>query len=168
MQPVDSVPTAFTRHDHNGCCGGVLDTADRLARDEGLRLTPVRRRVLEILLEHHRAMGAYDLLERLGQEGFGTQPPVAYRALEFLVDSGFAHRIRRLNAFVACHHPNERHSPTFFICTRCNAVAEASDHTISSALDASALQIGFHIDRMNIEVAGICPNCHEVDKDEPD
>ncbi len=47
-------------------------------------MTPVRRRVLEILLEKHRAMGAYDVLDRLAAEGFGNQPPVAYRALDFL------------------------------------------------------------------------------------
>jgi hypothetical protein len=66
-----------------------------LAVARGVRLTPVRRRVLEILLEEHKAMGAYDVLTRLAAEGFGNQPPVAYRALEFLEDQGFAHRIRR-------------------------------------------------------------------------
>ena len=50
-------------------------------------------------------MGAYEVLDRLAAEGFGKQPPVAYRALDFLVDQGFAHRIRRLNAFAACMQP---------------------------------------------------------------
>ena len=35
----------------------------------GQRLTPVRRRTLQILLETHRALGAYDVLERLAAEG---------------------------------------------------------------------------------------------------
>ena len=41
-------------------------------------------------------------VDRLAAEGFGHQPPVAYRALAFLTEHGLAHRIRRLNAFAAC------------------------------------------------------------------
>ena len=120
----DPSPLAFTPHDHAHCCGDVLLRAETVAQERGVRLTPVRRRVLEILLESHRAMGAYDVLERLSGDGFGNQPPVAYRALEFLEEQGLAHRIRRLNAFAACMHPGEEHSPAFFICRLCKLVAD--------------------------------------------
>lgn len=136
-----------------------MEQADRMVRDVGLRLTPVRRRTLEILLEEHRALGAYDVLERLGQSGFGKQPPVAYRALEFLVENGLAHRIRRLNAFTACMQPGKEHAPTFFICTTCDAVAEAQEQVVSDTLTEAADSIGFQIDRMNIEAVGTCPAC---------
>jgi Fur family transcriptional regulator, zinc uptake regulator len=65
------------------------------------------------------------VLRRLAAEGFGNQPPVAYRALEFLVEHGLAHRIQRLNAFTACMHPGEAHAPAFLICRTCSTVAEA-------------------------------------------
>jgi hypothetical protein len=58
----------------------------------------------------HRALGAYAVLDQLREAGFGSQPPVAYRALDFLVAHGFAHKIERLNAFVACAHPGESHA----------------------------------------------------------
>ena len=96
---------AFAPHDHTRCADDVLALAETQLAQGGQRLTPVRRRTLQILLEAHRAMGAYDVLERLAAEGFGHQPPVAYRALEFLEEHGLAHRIRRLNAFTACMHP---------------------------------------------------------------
>lgn len=150
---------AFTSHDHQTCCGKVLDKADQLSKSGGMRLTPVRRRTLEILLEEHRAFGAYEVLERLANEGFGKQPPVAYRALEFLVENGFAHRIRRLNAFAACQHPGEKHSPAFFICSDCGAVAEAREQAVENALEQAADGIGFAINRMSIEIAGTCPTC---------
>ena len=79
---------AFAPHDHSHCAGDVLARAEVVLVGAGARLTPVRKRVLEILLEAHRAMGAYDVLQRLAAEGFGNQPPVAYRALEFLVEHG--------------------------------------------------------------------------------
>lgn len=139
----------------------MLQRADDLARIEGLRLTPVRRRALEILLEEHRALGAYDVLERLRADGFGSQPPVAYRALEFLVEHGLAHRIRRLNAFMACMHPGEAHAPAFFICTSCDSVAELPEEELRSAVETAASKIGFAVERVNVEAIGICPSCAE-------
>ncbi|MEH7828073.1 Fur family transcriptional regulator [Gemmobacter denitrificans] len=150
---------AFHSHDHAHCTGDVLARADALMSERAARLTPVRRRVLEILLEAHRAMGAYDVLQRLAAEGFGNQPPVAYRALDFLVEQGLAHRIQRLNAFTACMHPGEAHAPAFLICRNCNAVAEAPASPVLAALEAAAGSEGFAIERASIEAVGLCPSC---------
>lgn len=150
---------AFAHHDHALCSNDVLTRAEAMAQANGARLTPVRRRVLEILLEHHRAMGAYDVLQRLTSEGFGNQPPVAYRALDFLVDQGLAHRITRLNAFAACMHPGEAHAPAFLICRLCNTVAEAPAAPVRAALDVAAAALGFVIERSNVEALGLCPAC---------
>jgi len=150
---------AFSAHDHAVCKADVLLRAEALAEASGARMTSVRRRVLEILLEQHRALGAYDVLQRLAAEGFGNQPPVAYRALEFLVDQGFAHRIQCLNAFAACMHPGEVHTPVFLICRTCNAVAEAAAGGVRSALDKAAEDVGFAVERSTIEALGQCPAC---------
>lgn len=152
---------AFAVHDHQSCTGGVMDMADRLAHEAGLRLTPVRRRTLEILLEEHRALGAYEVLERLAKDGYARQPPVAYRALDFLVENGLAHRVLRLNAFTACMHPGKSHAPVFLICSTCDAVGEVPEAAASAALRQSADRIGFQIDRMNLEAVGTCPACRE-------
>ena len=159
--PSSPVNAAFARHDHAACCGSVLARADRLVRESGLRLTPVRRRALEILLEEHRALGAYEVLERLAAEGYGNQPPVAYRALEFLVAHGLAHRVRRLNAFAACMRPGPAHAPAFLICKECNSVAEVGDERIGDALRHAARDNGFAMERMNIEAVGLCPSCRK-------
>ncbi len=151
--------TAFRRHNHATCSGSVLDRAEALSVKAGIRMTPVRRRTLEILLEEHRALGAYEVLDRLSKDGFGSQPPVVYRALEFLVENGFAHRIRRLNAFTACMQPGEAHAPAFFICDDCGAIAEAPEEEVRGALDKAAERLGFRIARVNVEVLGTCPAC---------
>ncbi len=151
---------AFEAHDHRTCAGDVLTRAEAIS---GARLTPVRRRTLEILLESHRAMGAYEVLEKLADAGFGNQPPVAYRALDYLVDQGLAHRIRRLNAFAACMHPGEVHSPAFLICKSCAAVAEAPAAAIHAALGKAAADIGFTVERANVEALGLCPTCAETE-----
>lgn len=150
---------AFATHDHGHCTTDAFARAEAICAAAGARLTPVRRRVLEILLEAHRALGAYDVLNRLASEGFGNQPPVAYRALDFLVEHGLAHRIQRLNAFTACMHPGEAHSPAFLICRNCAGVAEAAAAPVRAALGAAASELGFQIERTTIEALGLCPNC---------
>jgi Fur family zinc uptake transcriptional regulator len=117
--------------------------------------------VLEILLESHGAMGAYDVLARLDAEGMGKQPPVAYRALSFLVDQGLAHRIEKLNAFVACSHPGGAHAPAFMICRSCGTVAEAAPGT-GGAFGQRAAEAGFRIERTVMEAEGLCPACQEA------
>ena len=150
---------AFAAHDHAHCAHDALERAEALTRASGARMTPVRRRVLEILLEEHKALGAYDVLARLATEGFGNQPPVAYRALEFLVDQGLAHRIQRLNAFTACVHPGQDHAPAFLICRICNRVAEAPAEGLRAALEEAGTALGFAVEGSSIEAVGLCPQC---------
>lgn len=150
---------AFAPHDHGLCEGEGIERAEVLTGKRGVRLTPVRRRVLQILLKEHKALGAYDVLNRLAGEGYGNQPPVAYRALEFLEEQGLVHRIRRLNAYVACLHPGEDHAPAFLICRSCNAVAEADSGITINALTGAATDLGFLIERTTIEALGLCPAC---------
>lgn len=154
-------PLAFSSHDHAACIASGVDQARRVCDARGVQFTPVRQRVLEILLRQHRAMGAYDVLDILRQEGLGSQPPVAYRALDFLVSHGFAHRIERLNAFIACAHPMDSHVPAFMICRICDKVAEAKANPQHSALGTLAEDAGFDIERAVIEAFGVCPNCKE-------
>ncbi len=152
----------FAEHDHRACVAQALRAAQNRCVAEGLRLTPVRRKVLELLLREHRALGAYAILDLLRDAGFGSQPPVAYRALDFLAENGFVHKIERLNAFVACAHPGESHSPAFMICRKCDAVAEAQSTPAKGALGDAARAAGFQIEKTVVEAEGICPSC--VDK----
>ncbi|CAM5357670.1 transcriptional repressor [Frigidibacter albus] len=159
--PETDAGLAFEHHDHAHCADDTMARAEAVAAARGARLTPVRRRVLEILLEAHRAMGAYEVLDRLAAEGFGNQPPVAYRALEFLVEHGLAHRVRRLNAFAACMHPGQDHSPVFLICRSCDAVAEAPAEPVRAALAGAAGAVGFSVERATVEALGLCAACRE-------
>ncbi|MFD0980980.1 Fur family transcriptional regulator [Tropicimonas aquimaris] len=149
----------FARHDHGGCVTTAMASAEARCAEEGLRFTPVRRRALEILLERHQAMGAYEVLERLQKEGLGAQPPAAYRALDFLVSHGFAHRIERLNAFVACVCPGSDHLPAFLICTSCNRVAETVTIPAREFFDTAAAEADFAIAKILVEAEGTCATC---------
>lgn len=149
----------FHDHNHATCMSSGVAAAQAKCKARGLHLTPVRQRVLEILLGHHKAMGAYEILDQLRAEGLGSQPPVAYRALDFLVTHGFAHKIERLNAFVACVHSTEEHIPVFLMCRSCNSVGESQAKPGDTLLAPVAEASGFVIERTVIEAEGLCPTC---------
>ena len=151
----------FELHDHERCIASAMTRAERRCAEENLRLTPLRRRVLEILLSEHRAMGAYDILEKLRTEGIGRQPPIAYRALNFLVAHGFAHKVERLNAFAACTLSGEAHEPTFLICRACGSVAETEAKVAAEQLGKTAAKAGFSLESAVCEIEGLCPRCSE-------
>lgn len=157
----ESALLGFHTHNHASCVETGLGVAEEKCKAQGLRFTPVRRKVLEMLLQEHRALGAYAILDRLREAGFGSQPPVAYRALDFLVENGFAHKVERLNAFVACAHPGATHSPVFMICRSCDAVAETSSAIDNGTLGDAARAVGFEIERTVVEAEGLCPDCSE-------
>lgn len=156
----DAAPP-FAPHDHAACAADALDVARATCAAKGLRLTPARERVLSILLETHAALGAYEVLERLRADGFSAAPPMAYRALDFLTEHGFAHRIEKLNAFVACGRLSEdaTGAPAFLICRACCQVAETSAAPALAALAPQAEALGFRPERVVVEIEGLCPAC---------
>jgi Fur family transcriptional regulator, zinc uptake regulator len=154
--------TGFEHHDHSACISTALAAAETCCAEQKLQFTKVRRRVLEILLHEHRALGAYDILAMLASEGLGSQPPVAYRALEFLVSNGFAHKIEKLNAYIACSLPGQDHAPVFMICRGCQTVVEAQTVLPAGQLAQVAREAGFDIERAVIEAEGTCPACRDA------
>jgi Fur family zinc uptake transcriptional regulator len=157
-----SADLAFGPHDHARCRGRALATAASEARARGLRLTPQRAFALEALLESHRAMTAYELLERMRAAKVGGQPPVAYRALDFLVEHGFAHRIERLGAYVACTAGGSGHPAAFMVCRACRQVAETTLDAPAPELGVLAAAAGFAVERIVVEAEGLCARCREA------
>lgn len=148
---------AHGAHDH---AAQMLEAEKRCA-DAGESLTPLRRRVLELLLDHHGPAKAYDLLPLLDGEKT-AKPPTIYRALDFLVKMGFAHRIESLNAFVACDVGACARSTIFLICEKCGGAEEFdAGHALIDLADA-ARKDGFAINRTMIEASGVCATCQQA------
>ncbi len=157
------MPVGFEQHDHTRCIQTALASAEQYCTDESLQLTKVRRRVLELLLHEHKALGAYDILSTLNAEGLGSQPPIVYRALDFLVANGLAHKIEKLNAYSACCHLGKAHTPVFMICRACKCLVETQTEPLRNFLGSTAKAAGFLIERTVIEIEGLCPTCQKAD-----
>ena len=146
-------------HDHRACVRSALHDAETYCSEKGLRLTPIRRRVLELVWKSHRPSGAYTLLEQLAADGHKPSPPTVYRALDFLREHGLIHRVSSRNAFVGCTRPGDSHVAQIFICDRCGVAVEHSDTAIVSRIRLSAQDLNFQIREQTVEIAGLCPLC---------
>jgi Fur family zinc uptake transcriptional regulator len=149
-------------HDHEHCIEDALVAAEKLCADKGLRFTPLRKRVLELVWSSHKPVGAYALLDSLRDEDLGSAPPTVYRALDFLIEHGLIHRIERMNAFVGCSHPGESHRGFFLICGECGNAEEMESPSVAESIATSASRRGFAARDMTLEVTGTCADCRRA------
>ncbi|WOJ90197.1 transcriptional repressor [Methylocapsa polymorpha] len=143
--------------------GGERAFAAALAacRQEGIALTPSRRRILEILACEGRPLGAYDMIDRVAQATGKRPAPISiYRALDFLLENSLVHRLASCNAYLACGHGHAAQEPiVFLICEVCGEVVEATSESMRGALADLAAQAKFQPRAQVMEVAGRCRTC---------
>ena len=153
----NGIGSSFEQHNHEICNEHYKDKMEKYCEENDLRLTPLRRKVFEILIRDHKPLGAYQILEILKKEGFASSPPVAYRTLDFLIEKGFAHKIQGLNSFISCSFAGCEHFPAFIICRKCDNVAEIKSENAFPTESDSALD--FKIENAMIEILGTCSAC---------
>ncbi len=145
-------------HDHQSCLVAAMTSAEQLCKQRDQRFTATRRRVFELIWQQHKPIGAYEILEKLQQDGRAA-PPTVYRALDFLLDLGLIHRINSLNAYVGCIHPGYPHDGQFLICKACKSFAELDSSLITTAIEQSAADADFEVHQHTVEIMGLCPHC---------
>ncbi len=150
-----------TRHDHSKCVSEALDTAEHLCVVRGVQLTPIRHQVLSLIWESHKAVKAYELLDRFKPLKNAAKPATIYRALDFLIEQGLIHRVESLNAFVGCSCSGHKHEQLLLICKQCHEVEERPAMEVMAALSDEIKQARFIAHSKAIEIHGICKNCTE-------
>lgn len=154
-------------HDHGQCLHGALATATRLCQERGVQLTPIRQQILALIWSDHKAVKAYELLDRIKPLQSGAKPATVYRALDFLIEQGLIHRIESLNAFIGCTCPDHQHELLLLICKQCNEVEERSAPNVMRSLTAEIKLANFIAQNKAIEIHGVCKKCatqHEKQK----
>lgn len=147
-------------HNHSLCIKDALADADKVCGSKGVRLTPQRRAILEIVWSSHKPIGAYEILELLAKKTKSRPAPMTvYRALDFLIEQCLVHRIASLNAYMGCSHPGKHHGSCFLICDNCGQAAQILDDNIENIISQEADRVGFTINLNLVEVSGVCSQC---------
>lgn len=148
-------------HPHRHDAKGFVRKVELASKERGLRLTPLRKEVLELVAASHKPVKAYDLLDQLREKHGNAAPPTVYRALDFLLENGFIHKLESVNAFVSCHHPAEAHQVPFLICDICSSAQEVCDERVAELIEAQARAFGFRPQAQTLEVHGVCKLCRK-------
>lgn len=137
----------------------ILLEAERICAQSGARLTPLRRRVLELVARAGAPVKAYDLLSRIDRSSTNAKPPTVYRALDFLIEAGLVHRVEALNAFIACPSAGHGHAAVLYVCEKCANVTEVQGKRPGQEHKPE----GFKVKRSVIEHYGLCQDClHKI------
>jgi Fur family zinc uptake transcriptional regulator len=143
-------------HNHSICQIDALLMAEALCEARGLKFTKIRRRVFDIIWQSHKALAATEIMQLLDNK----QPPITYRALEFLQSNGLIHHVASLNAYIGCAHlTHNNHVGQLLICTSCHNVAELEPVKPMMALVRAADAQRFNISHTHIEMLGTCHTC---------
>jgi len=148
----------FENHSHDNCQKMAMRLANEKCRNNGVRLTPLRRQVLSIILESHIALTAMEILEKSGKD----HPPTIYRTLDFFIDLGIIHHIKCNNSYIACLHCDYQERPILLICSECKNVKERPIKKADEALSKEVMQWiddDFQLTNRVIELVGICRSC---------
>src|SRR5690606_23222704 len=133
-------------HNHAHCVSDAMGAARQLCENRGVRLTPLRQQVLELVWQNHKPLGAYHLMDMLAAASTRrVAPPTVYRALDFLLEQGLIHRINGLNAFIGCPSPDEKHQSHFLICRLCGVAVELDAAALTLNIQLAARNAGFSV-----------------------
>lgn len=153
-------PHAHHPHPHDA--RKFVRAVEHASEERGLRLTPLRKEVLELVAAADKPVKAYDLLDQLRELHGNAAPPTVYRALDFLLENGFIHKLESINAFVSCHHPAEAHQVPFLICDSCSSAQEVCDERVADLIETQARALGFKPQAQTLEVHGTCKACRNA------
>jgi Fur family transcriptional regulator, zinc uptake regulator len=142
-------------HNHAHCLKSAMKHAEEVCAAKGLQLTDTRRKVLAIIWSDHKALTAAEVMAALGN----NQPPVTYRALEFLHKAGLIHHVASLNAYIGCPHPEHPHQSQLLICDSCHTVTEVSYPKLEAQLENMAKHHAFTVKEQHVEMLGRCADC---------
>ena len=138
----------------------LIEQVEGICASRGVRLTPQRKRVFELIFSNKKASSSYELLEQLKVSEPQAKPPTVYRALDFLLEQGFIHRVESTNSFICCCSCNaNKHFSQLLICDKCGTVIELQDDSLVTLLASNAEKHGFQLTNHVIESHGICQSC---------
>ncbi len=127
-------------------------------REQRSRITPQRRRVLEILCETDGHISASEIYDQVQAHNPQVNLSTVYRILEWLEsagvvtrsDLGEGHVIYELAARGMHHH---------LVCDRCGTIIEVGDEILDPLRKLLLERYGFQAEIKHLAIHGLCDSC---------
>ena len=129
-------------------------------RSERLVFTEIRQKIFEIIIKYKKPIKAYEILDVFTEvTGKRAHPPTIYRAIDFLIENGFIHKLNSINSYVGCFHPKVHKECYFLICKICNIYQECCDKNLTDNIFKTANKRDFIVSNTTLEIEGHCHGC---------
>jgi Fur family ferric uptake transcriptional regulator len=160
-RPASGAAAATTMTPGSGAAAVALagweDLPDRL-RSQGLRWTPQRRTLLEVLATTTGHVTGSELVERCRALDPTTIPSTVYRTLDVLEELGILQHTHGVDGREEFHvRPTIDHGHLH--CTVCHGAWEISAQEARALVTSIEESRGFKVDLSHLSVAGVCADC---------
>ena len=140
----------------------TISRVDEICRSNNLGFTDIRKQVFEIIIKNNKPIKAYQILDEIRNiTNKPSHPPTVYRAIDFLIENGFVHKLNSINSFVGCFHPKTHEECYFLICKKCNLYQECCDDSLKDRISKTAVHNKFVISNTRLEIEGHCLDCSQ-------
>jgi Fur family ferric uptake transcriptional regulator len=127
-------------------------------RRRGLRSTPRRRLVMEVLSEVSGHVTGTEIVERCRQRDAGTVPSTVYRTLDVLEELGLVRHGHGADGREEYHvRPSDEHGHLH--CEACGGHWELGASEVSEFVADIERHRGFSLDLSHLTLVGRCPDC---------
>jgi Fur family transcriptional regulator, ferric uptake regulator len=126
-------------------------------KDKGLKLTPQRRLIVDIIHDARSHLTAEDIIARVQKTMPGVNKSTIYRTLDLLENSGCVLKSESDDRFIY-HHAEEGHHH-HLICSRCGRTQECSENLFLPVEKTLAKKYGFQVDFKHLVISGLCRSC---------
>lgn len=135
----------------------LRERIDDLLDSAKMKRTEPRRTVLEVLLNAAKPQTADEIFSTIGKAG--PNRVTVYRTLENLVAVGLVHKAfvgERSQYYELADKCGEHQCHPHFVCTGCGRTSCLRDASVSMAANTP---VGFIIQRQQVRLEGLCPEC---------
>jgi len=139
-----------------------IHKVEEICKSNKLGFTDIRKQVFEIIVKNNKPIKAYEILDKISNtNNKPSHPPTVYRAIDFLKENGFVHKLNSINSFVGCFHPKAHKECYFLICKKCNIYQECCDDNLKDRISKTAIHNNFVISNTTLEIEGHCLYCSQ-------
>ena len=140
------------------------DEVRQRLHERGLRWTPQRRLLVDVLAGTDGHITGAELVERCRAENSEVTPSTVYRTLDVLEDIGLIRHAHGLDGREEFHvRPAREHGHLH--CSVCHRAWEIGAEDVADLVTDLESARGFRMDLGHLSIVGVCAECREASED---
>ena len=128
-----------------------------ILKEKGLRLTPQRRLIIDMIHSAETHLTAEDIIAYVQERMPGVNKSTIYRTLEVLEETGCVYKSESNDRFIY-HHAEDGHHH-HMVCTACGKTIECPESIFLPVEKSLKDKFGFHTSFKHMVVEGLCADC---------